>query len=71
MNLNIGWTELNSALKTLRVCWEETKTHWDDAVRQNFEDTFWTTLDNQVRATLRGIEHLIPALLKMQQDCGS
>jgi hypothetical protein len=70
MHLNAGWTELNSALKTLRVSWEETTEHWNDAVRQEFEDTFYTPLETQVRATLRGIERLTPALLKMQQDCG-
>ena len=70
MNLNAGWTELNSAMKTLRLKWEETKLQWNDPVRQDFEDHFWAALDGQVRATLRGIERLTPALLKLQQDCG-
>ncbi len=70
MNLNTGWTELNNALKTLGECWEETKTHWDDAVRKDFEEHFWDPLELQVKATLRGIERLTPVLLKMQIDCG-
>jgi hypothetical protein len=52
------------------VDWEETREKWADAVRQDFEENIWTPLENQVRATLRGIERLTPALLKMQQDCG-
>jgi hypothetical protein len=71
MNLNIGWTELNSSMKTLRVCWDETKAHWDDTVQEDFEKNFWDPLDQQVRATLRGIERLAPSLIKLRRDCGA
>lgn len=70
MNLNIGWTELNSSMKTLRNRWEETKIHWDDAVQKKFEESFWDPLEQQVRATLRGIERLAPSLTKLRKDCG-
>jgi hypothetical protein len=68
--LNSGWTELNAALKTLATGWEEVKTYWNDPVQQEFEETFWTPLEAQVRSTLRGIERLIPSLHRLQQDCG-
>jgi hypothetical protein len=71
MNLDIGWTELNSSMKELRVSWEETKTHWDDTVQQEFEKNLWDPLEQQVRATLRGIERLAPALAKLRRDCGA
>jgi hypothetical protein len=70
MNLSGGWTELNNSLKTLNDCWEEAKNHWKDAVAEEFDETFLAPLDMQIRATLRGIERLTPALLKLQQDCG-
>jgi hypothetical protein len=70
VSLNIGWTELNSGLKTLTDHWEEAKTEWQDQVRQDFEDGFWNHLEAQVRATLRGIERLMPALVKLQRECG-
>jgi hypothetical protein len=70
VNLNTGWTELNTALKTLREQWEEVKLHWQDAVSQEFEENFCNPLEDQVRATLRGIERLSPALVQMQNECG-
>jgi hypothetical protein len=70
MDISAGWTELSSALKTLKERWEETKPQWDDPVREAFEEQFWTPLEAQVRSTLRGIERLYPVLQKMRQDCG-
>jgi hypothetical protein len=70
VSLNTGWTELSTALKTLGEHWEEAKTQWTDQVRQEFEDGFWTHLEGQVRATLRGIERLAPAVIRLRRDCG-
>jgi hypothetical protein len=70
VSLNTSWTELSSAFKTLTEHWEEVKTQWNDQVRQDFEEGFWTNLEQQVRATLRGIERLTPSILKLQRDCG-
>jgi hypothetical protein len=70
VSLNTSWTELSSALKTLTEHWEEVKTQWNDQVRQDFEEGFWTNLEQQARAALRGIERLTPSLLKLHRDCG-
>jgi hypothetical protein len=69
MSLHASWTELNSALKTLRERWEDAKAQWNDAVRDDFEEQFWLPLEAQVRSTLRGIERLNPTLVKLKQDC--
>jgi hypothetical protein len=70
VNLDTGWTDLNAALKTLREHWANIQIQWDDVVRQDFEDHFWVPLEDQVRATLRGIERLSPVLVQVQKDCG-
>ncbi len=70
MNLNAGWTELNGALKTLRLSWEEVRSYWSDAVRQDFEAHFWAPLEAQVRAALGGLERAQPVLHKLRDDCG-
>jgi hypothetical protein len=70
MNLNTGWIELNNSLKTLNDNWEEAKNYWKDTVTEEFEESFLHPLELQIKATLRGIERLTPALLKLQQDCG-
>jgi hypothetical protein len=70
VNLNIGWTELHSALKTLGEGWEEVKAHWNDPVQQSFEGSFWTPLEAQARSALRGIERLMPVFVQLQRECG-
>jgi hypothetical protein len=69
VNLSTGWTELNSALKTMRLRWQEVKTDWHDAVCLDFEENHWTPLEAQVVSTLRAIDRLAPILAKAQQDC--
>jgi hypothetical protein len=69
VSLHASWTELNSALKTLRERWEDAKAQWNDPVRDDFEEQFWLPLEAQVRSTLRGIERLNPTLVKLKQDC--
>ncbi|HLJ95350.1 MAG TPA: hypothetical protein VKU02_19385 [Gemmataceae bacterium] len=69
MNLSSGWIELNSALETMRMRWEEVKTDWHDAVCHDFEKDHWTPLESQVTSTLRAIDRLAPILAKAQQEC--
>ena len=47
MNLSTGWIELNSALKTMHLHWDEAKTDWHDAVCRDFEEHHWTPLESQ------------------------
>jgi hypothetical protein len=69
VNLSTGWTELSSALKELRLLWEETKTEWHDSVSQDFEENHLAPLEAQVVATLRAIDRLAPDLIQAQRDC--
>jgi hypothetical protein len=69
MTLNTGWTELNNALKELRLQWEETKAVWTDRVCQDFEEHHWNPLEAQVVATLRAMDRLAPVLTKAKQEC--
>jgi hypothetical protein len=70
MNLSTGWTELNSALKDLRLHWQAAQVHWNDVVSQDFEANHLNPLEMQTLATLRAMERLIPVLSKVRQDCG-
>ena len=69
MSLNAGWTELNTALKDLRVLWEQTKTDWHDPVSREFEERYWTPLEGQVVSALRAMDRLGPILAKAQREC--
>jgi hypothetical protein len=68
-SLAAGWAQLNLALKTVRLHWEEVQAGWKDPVRQDFEENFWEPLEPQVRAALKGIDGLAQALAQMQHEC--
>ena len=69
MNLTTGWTELNSALKTMRLLWEEIQGSWNDPVSRDFEANHWQPLETQVVATLRAMDRLAPILARAQREC--
>jgi hypothetical protein len=69
VSLTTAWTELNTALKDLRVLWQQTRTEWNDPVSQEFEERYWDQLENQVVAALRAMDRLAPILAKAQRDC--
>jgi len=69
VNLTIGWTDLNRALKSMRQLWEETKLDWHDTVSQDFEENHWAPLERQAVATLRAIDRLAPVLAQAEREC--
>jgi hypothetical protein len=70
MNLSNSSMEMNSTLKDLRILWEETKSVWNDSVREDFEKNQWQATEQRMLAGIRAIERLAPVLEKMQRDCG-
>jgi hypothetical protein len=62
--------ELGGALKNLRVLWEETKTVWNDPVRESFEEHHWIPLEARVLAGIRALDQLAPVIDKVRQECG-
>jgi hypothetical protein len=70
MSLGSSSMELGSALKDLRVLWDETKTVWNDPVREYFEQNHWIPLEKRVLAGLHAMDQLAPILDKIRQECG-
>ncbi len=69
MSLATGRYQLSSALKTLRVRWDQTCMSWRDAVRREFTQRYWINLEGQVPAALAAIDRLDQVLAKVRQDC--
>lgn len=69
MSLTTGTMDLNAALKTLRLRWDDATLVWNDRVRHEFEEQVWQPLTERVVATLRAMDRLAPVLIKMRQDC--
>jgi hypothetical protein len=64
-----GATKLNYAIKTLRRRWDDIESHWQDAVRADFEAKHIDPLITQVSATIRGMNQLDETIQKMRRDC--
>jgi hypothetical protein len=69
MPLSTGRAKLFNAMKTLRAQWRRVQDVWEDPVARHFEDTTWTTLDEQVQAELRATDRLDQLLAQFFRDC--
>lgn len=61
-------TELEETWRWLCRQWDQTKSLWDDKVRRDWEEEFWTVLEQQVPATYREMERLAQVINRAQQD---
>lgn len=68
MSLTTGLIGLHSALKDLRLKWQETQLIWNDSVRRDFEENLWSPLETQVEAAHRALDRLAAIVAQAQQD---
>lgn len=62
-------SQLQRATKQLSDKWEETKTHWDDQNRRDFEQQFLRPLLPQVTMTVAETYRLAELFAKAERDC--
>jgi len=67
-NLNTTRAELQEAWQRLRQRWAETKTLWNDPVRQRFEREFWQPLETQMPAILGEMERLAQIIAQARRS---
>ncbi len=68
-DLNTGTARLHLAFKTLRLKWEETKAHWHDRTRMQFEEDYLDQVEPTVTSTLEAIGRMTEMLGRAQRDC--
>ncbi len=56
--INDALSTLNTAQVRLAVCWQETKSVWNDEVQRYFDAEFYTRLDTATLALWRAITSL-------------
>jgi hypothetical protein len=66
---SVGIGQLNDAMKTLQVHWDEATNNWNDMVRHDFEERYLEPLRRHVDVTLRDMNHLAQILAKVKRDC--
>ena len=70
MSLSTARYKLYTVMKDLAVRWEETKEHWQDAVRQDFEEKQFAPLEPHVKAVLAAMDRLDQVFVRVRNDCG-
>ena len=68
-DLNTGEGRLTRATKRLKEQWAETKSHWDDAMSQQFEESFLRPLGPEVQLAVAAIHRLAELLEDAEKEC--
>ena len=56
--INSSVTELDTALKSLRLRWASTSVLWNDSVSQSFETKYLNTIEHNTQAILNEMHRL-------------
>lgn len=68
-SLNTAFTQLQEAMKKLRLRWQETSLHWNDAVQREFEEQFQAPLEARVHETTEEMDRLDKVMIQAQKEC--
>jgi hypothetical protein len=69
LSLETSRFQLFSALKALRLRWDDVCGQWDDAVRRDFEAEFWNHVEPGVTATLTALDRLAQVIGQLKREC--
>lgn len=69
-DLNSGVAQLTQALADLKDRWTESKEHWNDDVRRQFEQTHLAEIPTRLTQLLSAAQRLAEVLEKAGKDCG-
>ena len=70
-DVNAGAAKLELALKTFRATFAAVDPQWTDAARRDFQETYLTPLEPNVRNMLEAIARLAGVLAAAQRQCSS
>ena len=69
MSLDASRYRLFREFETLRERWEQTRSSWQDVVRQEFNEEHWRHLDAAVLTCLGAMDRIAPIMTQVRQDC--
>lgn len=69
-DLGSGCGQLTQAFADLKDRWKEAKEHWNDDVRQQFEQTHLAEIPTRLTQLLGAAQRLAEVLEKAGKECG-
>jgi hypothetical protein len=69
VSLSTGRYQLYSSMETLRAHWDEVRPRWSDAVRQDFEEQYWSEIEPRVNGALAAMDRLGQVLSQLRREC--
>ena len=61
--------KLAHSIKDLLALWAHTKTQWNDANTERFEETFLRPLEIDLRGTAGAMDHMAAMLTQIRHQC--
>lgn len=70
MSVTVAKASLIDSLKQLRLRWDHMRGSWDDEASRRFEREFIAPLEGNIRAAIKGLEHVGDLMAAVRRDCG-
>jgi hypothetical protein len=69
MSLNTSYHKLHRAGKEFFAMWEQIRTQWCDDNARQFEKTYVTPLQQELKSVEIAFEHMEPILQRLRNEC--
>ena len=69
MSVVTAKVKLTSALRELRVRWDETTDQWKDSASASFEADYIAPFELEVRSSIKAMETMAEVMIAVRKDC--
>jgi hypothetical protein len=69
MSLNTSYNKLRRADKDFFAIWDQIRTQWRDDNARQFEETYITLLQHELKDVKTAFEHMGPILQQLRNEC--
>ena len=69
MSVETAKVKLTSAIRDLRVRWDETTDQWKDSASASFEKDFVTPFELEARSAIKAMETMAEVMIAVRKDC--
>ena len=69
MSVDTAKVKLTSAIRDLRVRWDETTDQWKDAASASFEKDYVTPFELEARSSIKAMETMAEVMIAVRKDC--
>ena len=61
--------KLSSAIRDLRIRWDQTREGWKDAASESIEQDYIAPFEREVRTAIKALETMSEVMIAIRKDC--